>query len=553
MAYKVGVSAGWWKIARDPSLLGLAQKVVGFGATSGCQFIQVDLDTTAEFYEPELQKQMKRAKEKMGMEVGLHGEVGELMALDSAEKRLWEQSHLRLIETVKYSADLGLKYVNIHLSQRPMLSFVESQQRILGYQFPVVSFDGKPLTEITIDNPKTKEIAKKHLTRYLDHTETFQKEANKLFEEKLREAEKRVQQIIEEWRKKGKEPTPEDIGYIRKVEHDRAREETRNEAGTIEFLYRVWIKTTPEEFEKYTLNDGEFGAYHIVAAYMKEKNDSLWQSLANGKDSERLYLEDEHKFCAAIASKYIEGHLNAKTASNKRYLDGMSILEWLEAKKIYLLLEVPEAHEGTEGLLRLFNPIDAYYLIKKVNSEYVKMCIDFEHMLSHKIDVEKNIEKMPGDAGKYILLIHLGKPIPYFGTAHIPLARGSRAQEILYRWLFEFRKKGFKDGYIIFERGSGRTGAGKTPLEVMEDTILAIRQVVKYLEKDISPKELPAEFFGITWENEAVFARQAVTIKDHAWDPLEGVLLIPEEKHTLLSGRAVERGKGPEWEKGKYR
>jgi len=551
MPYKVGVSAGWWKIARDPNLLGLAQKVAGFGATAGCQFIQVDLDTTAEFYEPELQAQMRRAKQKMGMEVGLHGEVGELMALDSAEKRLWEQSHIRLIETVKYSADLGIKFVNIHLSQRPMLSFVEAQQRVVGYQFPVVSFDGRPLTELLIDNKKARENAKKHLdSRLISHTNTWFSEANAISNKKLAELDKRVQEVIDEYKKRGKEVDRADVeSHVR----EQIEKEVDREIRTIEFALDVWTKLSDEEFEKYILNDGEFGAYHIVAAYMKERGDPLWGSLAGSAEPEKIYFQNESKFSAAVAAKYIEGHLFTKNETNKRLLDGMSVVEWLEAKKIYLLLETPEASEGTEGLLRLINPIDAYHLIKKVNSEYVKLCVDFEHMLSNKIDVEKCLGLLPGDAGKYILLFHIGKPIPYFGTAHIPLARGSRSQEILYRWLYEMRKKGFRDGYIIFERGSGRSGGAKSPQEVMEDTVLALRQIVKYLEKDVRPDDLPAEFFGITWENPGVFARQVVTIKDHAWDPLEGVLMVPEEKHTFLSGKAVEKGKGQEWEKRRYR
>ncbi|MCX6819517.1 MAG: hypothetical protein NT129_05995 [Candidatus Aenigmarchaeota archaeon] len=35
MGYVVGVSSGWWKIAKPPDLLGLAQKVGGFGGTVG--------------------------------------------------------------------------------------------------------------------------------------------------------------------------------------------------------------------------------------------------------------------------------------------------------------------------------------------------------------------------------------------------------------------------------------------------------------------------------------------------------------------------------------
>ena len=65
MPYTVGVSSGWWKIDRPPDLLGLATKVGSFGGTSGVQFVQADLDTTSEFFEPRLEEQLKRIKEKL--------------------------------------------------------------------------------------------------------------------------------------------------------------------------------------------------------------------------------------------------------------------------------------------------------------------------------------------------------------------------------------------------------------------------------------------------------------------------------------------------------
>jgi sugar phosphate isomerase/epimerase len=550
MPYKVGVSAGWWSIAKDPALLGMAQKIMGWGATAGCQFIQVDLDTTAEFYEPELNQQVRRAKEKMGMQVGLHAEVGEMMALDSAEKRLWDQSHLRLCETVKHSAELGMIYVNLHLSNRPMLSFVEAQQRVVGYQFPVVSFDGTPLTTLTIDNPKTKSMAVTHMSDYIRRSPTVRESYQAIEKEKYKDFDKRVNDMMEQIKKEGKEV---DISSIRNYVTGIIRKEIEDEVNNPDFTYNIWLKMKDDDYNRYLLEDGEFGAYHIVATYMKEISDSLWSNIAGNSDPERCYIDDEPLFSAAVASKYLEGHLKAKTKYNAEHLNGMSVLEWCEKHKLYLLFEIPEAHTGLEGLLRLYNPLHAYHFIKKIKSPYIKLCIDFEHMLSNKLDPDKIIKAMPNDAGSTILLFHLGKPIPYFGTAHIPIARGSRAQEIIYKWMFELRKKGFKDGYMIFERGSGRSGGGRSPLEVMEDSVTAIRLIAKYLEMDISPNALPADFYGISWENTPVFKRQQVIMRDHAWDPLEGVLMVPEEKHTFLGKSAVDKGKAQEWEKRKFR
>ena len=115
------------------------------------------------------------------------------------------------------------------------------------------------------------------------------------------------------------------------------------------------------------------------------------------------------------------------------------------------------------------------------------------------------------------------------------------------------KKKGWRDGYIMFERGGGRTGKGALPQEVFEDTVTALRWIVTFLDRDVKPEELPPEFYGISLQNEPVFKRQLVAMREHAWDPLEGLLSVPEEKHTFLGKSAVDKGKAQEWEKRKFR
>ena len=105
----------------------------------------------------------------------------------------------------------------------------------------------------------------------------------------------------------------------------------------------------------------------------------------------------------------------------------------------------------------------------------------------------------------------------------------------------------------MFERGAGRAGSGRSPYEVFEDSVIALRQIVAYLPKDIEPKKLPPEFFGISASNPDVWARQQVAMREHAWDPLEGMLQVPEEKHTFFGKSAVDKGKAQEWEKRKFR
>ena len=160
---------------------------------------------------------------------------------------------------------------------------------------------------------------------------------------------------------------------------------------------------------------------------------------------------------------------------------------------------------------------------------------------------------LPDDFGAQVFLLHLGDPIPYFGTAHIPIALADRGADTLYKWIYWFRQKGFKDGYIIFERGSGRTPGKQQMSNIFEYSVYVIRQIVKYLDRDTKPDALPPEFYGLSLENKDIFAQQLVAMREHAWDPLQGMLKIPEEKHTFLGKAAVDAGKAKEWERGRYR
>ena len=542
MSYKIGVSSGWWKIAKAPELVGLATKVGGFGATSGVQFVQADLDTTSEFYEPQLKERLKRIKKELGMEVGLHAEVGELMSIEAAEKRLWVQSHLRLVETVKNAADLGIVFINMHPCTKPQLEFLEAQYRVTGYYYPVVSFDGRPLYTLCEKNNRVKEVATNNMSQVSIDDEVRHRTERRL----MREANERALKRLQEFEKKNKiSADAQRQSFLESFGNEERR--TANDIfHSPAMQYQMWKESTHGKFLTRT---AEIAAYEIVGTYMKETGDPLWSHFCGSSDAATAYIDKHPQFNAAIACKYIQGHLTVKDHPiNIKHLNGMSIIEWLKKSNIKLLFETPEAHEGNEGLIRLFNPIDIYELIKVINSPFVKLCIDFEHVLGHKINPDEMIKEAPNDFGKYIELFHLGRPIPYWGTAHIPLQISSRSQEIIYRWLYAMRQKGWKDGYMIYERGGG-----KTPAEVMGQGVWVMRQIKKYLEMDIKPDKLPSEFFGVSEENEDVYRRQLVTMREHAWDPLEGVLAIPEEKHTFLSKTAVDKGKKEEWLKRGYR
>ncbi len=577
MPYKIGISSGWWSIGKDPNLLGLALKAGAFGATAGVQFNQVDLDTILEFLEPDLKPVLKRTLEQLSIEVGLHGEIGQMVALESAERRFWDQAHDRLVTTVNGGADLGFKYVNFHLSQTIQLQQQERELRPFGYTYQVVDFFGRPFGALAEDGTPGGNAVREFVKRNLHQgsgvarelsTEGVYREEEQKFQEKLNEllraeAYKRIDEGRTRYNIPPGSRAPEAVDAVM---NDIFRD-WQGSGGYYrqlfeEFLYsKVW--TNPKcEHAKYSLEAGEIDAYIAAGIYMFYNNDPIWFNIVGNVHPEQAYLSKHEEFCAAVATKYIWGHLTVKDhVLNKKKekdsgMDGMSVADYCTKKKFYLCFEMPHTQQGQEGLNRLFHPFHSQHLIKAIKSPYVKLCIDFEQTIANRIDLDKMLDDMKAkapDLGSLTYLYHLGEPVPYFGTAHIPIMMGGRGMEILYRWLYALKQTGFKDGIIIFERGGGRGGSGKAMNEVFEHSVWVLRQIVKYLDMDMPVKELPPEFFGLSIENKDFYARQYVAMRDHFMDPLQDVFMIPEESHTFLSRAAVEKQKGEVFTKRKFR
>ncbi len=561
MAYKVGISSGWWHIGKDPNLLGLAQKSGAFGATAGVQFNQVDLDTVIEFLEPQLKKQMEEVLRTLGIKVGLHGELGEVAALESAERRIYDQVHKRTVATFKFAKEFGFAYVNVHGSQKLQLQQEESRLRPYGYTYPVVDFFGRPFKALAEDgtpggNELRKFIKTKIRTSSVQSDDAWDNYVEEEEKKLDKEIEDDIQRRLAELKKK---PEYDKLSEAEKkaLERDVRIEAAKNKEfllrqrtlQSIDFFYKVWKEST---FAQYILEGGEVDAYIAVALYMYYNRDPLWLNIVGDVDPHKAYIEKDEEFNSAVAAKYHEGHLLKINAE----LDNTSLKAFCEKSQIHYLIETPHSQAGSEGLARFYRPRYLYLVAKRINSPFVKITIDFEQCMGQNInldDEKEGVAAWPADIGKYIYLLHLGEPKPYWGTAHIPIALGSIGHEALYKWIFTLRKKGFRDGIIVFERGSGRSGGGKTMFEVFEYSVQAIRNIVQFLEQDVEPKKLPPEFYGITHENPGVFAKQQVAVREHAWDPLEGLLSVPEEKHTFLSGHAVAKQKAQEWEKRKFR
>jgi len=563
MGYQVGVSSGFWSIGKDPNLLGLSTKAAGFGATAGVTFNQIDLETLAELLEPHVMRNIKRVQKELGIKIGLHAEIGDFMALESAERRFWDQSHIRLVRSVRGAVEMGAVYLNIHLSTKPILQEEETRLRPFGSQYPVVAPDGKPFTIWAQKSKAIRDFVKSRIVHGMYREISSDNEYTTIVRRKeaeiIKDTDRRLKEELEAIRRTpGYDQLPP--AEKRRIENDaifRHNEEARRRIKEAQqdpdTLYQAWLGS---EFAKYILEAGEIDAYLAIGKHMQETNDPLWSNIVGNDSPERAYVAKQMELNAAVAARYIEGHLTVRdNEANKdsRYgLNGMSVLEYAKKHGLIICFETPEGSREHEALFRFFRPDHSYHFIKKIGSPQIRLCIDFEHMLSQRLDPYVVLPQLPADFGKMVYLFHLGEPKPYWGTAHIPIPLGSQAQEVIYEWLYMMRKKGFRDGIMIFERGGGRSG-GKSAYEVFEQSVEVLRKIAASLEKDHPPDQLPLDFYGMSEKNKEVYTRELIAIRDHVEDPLAGVLSVPEEKHTFLSKAAVDKGKGQEWEKRQLR
>jgi len=509
--YVIGYSSGFYSVAEASereSLMTMPRKMFK-GAIEGVNFTQVDMESITELNEPYLKEGINRMK-KLGIGLGFHGESyamggGEkpMGMLDSSLEMDYIHSHQRLIQHIKGCGSLGGEFVNIHPSETtPYIRLGKDLQ-------PVKLVDpwGRPFKKFLEENPKILEwaidaidndiITATHLMRYKDNY---------------------IRYALEELKqKKGDEkPSEEDKRKAR-------REGIRN----LLFEY-----TNSSEMEY----GAEKTSYTLIAKWMQLNKDYLWESIVGKKIEDEKFDSKSKEWVPAVAAKYIWGHFNPKDTDT--YKDPKPLLQ---KYGIYFVFETQMGSSGVEGLFRLMRPRDMAFLCKAIGSSWVAVCFDFEHVLSQNIEPKKEIESIPYGLASYIKVCHLGWPTPHV-PAHMPIPIGSEAHMYLYDVLFDLRKKGMKDAWFIYERAS----AGR------ETTILAMRMLKKFLEKDVLPKQLPLEFFGMDPKGPDI-KRQEVTIREHFMDPIKGMLVVPEEEYTFLSKAAAEKGKAEIWKKEQFR
>lgn len=289
--------------------------------------------------------------------------------------------------------------------------------------------------------------------------------------------------------------------------------------------------------------------------------DEAWRKAETWNDRE--YKEF---FYAAVAAKYLEGHL--KTAFNWLYGDFIKkdlprlatskeeLHELTEVtKRLIIGFENPDARETSHaGLYFLFRYKQIYAAVKTIRrtlkTDKVMMVLDHEHVATQGIDalIESRdyVLKTP-DFGKLTISCHANHPNPL--QPHAPLELGD---VVLYELLYNLRVTGFgqgdQPGYMVFERGGGQ--------DPFQHSIETLRLMAQFLGTNppTPVDKLPLEFFGMKGLTAGDINRQMQIVRDHAFEPMKDLLEIPEEEWTMLSQTAIKKGKRPEvWKKAEFR
>ncbi|MGC9310422.1 MAG: hypothetical protein ACP5E4_01715 [Candidatus Aenigmatarchaeota archaeon] len=567
MGYIIGVSSGMFGMAQPQEKIGLidlSQK--GFySALKGVNFTQIDLETSAEFIAPEIHSKLQKLREEMKINYGIHGLSAAMGAkgifLDSAIKDDWERTQDALVRDIRRSAEAGAKYYLQHASETNPYGW-------LGKDFQstdIVDIWGRPLY-VFLEDPENRDVYEWLITQ--DEVRsvggaTVDEIKKGISYDLRREAEAMVDRQMQiEGKFLTRESYERDQAKFMALSKER---DDRIEKYFNENLEPKAIKQAKDAIKRSimrpTLHYGpERLAYIATAKWMSLRGDPLWKGIVGNKSIDSIKY-DYNKWVPAVSLKYIYGHFFPEDAKREDGYRPQDPKPYMKEHNLFFVIETETLKAGVEDMPRVANPAHFVVLCREMESRGLglfKAAIDFEHCLGAGLwpVAEKGhtgkgfIEEMLPNGGKYVNVLHVGWPTA-IGPAHVPIYLGSDQQEWLYQWLYLLKKKGFdesEDRFIIFERAGGVGG------DPVDQSTMALKKIVDFLRMDVKPEDLSKpenlHFYGV---EDASLKMQEVQIREHAMDPIRGLLQVPEEQHGFIGGTAVQKGKGKEWEAGKMR
>lgn len=601
MPYKVGVSTGLYRAAGAEELSDVLRKL-GAGLTMGTSVIELAQDYPHEILISDGLK-IRDMANKQGITLTLHGSLTVPIAIP--ERGEWRDADDHLKKSIKSAVFAGCVYVNFHASLREWLELMTYAGRKLTMIF--CDHEGNFISKILQESENLRKwfvekkwddyyhsvLTRDEWTQAASHGDSDADSWRKS-EIMKRFTEAGIEKNIVEWVLVHETvPTLHNATLEKKIDNilGNIRNDYSVKRGSLE---RRYIRKAMEnklakggrwDTEEIRGMISVIDGYHIMFHHLFYKGDPMLKAMAEMyPDIERridygdfywpdkAWEEAEKKndrrfkefFYAAVAAKYLEGHIKRvtewmdttliseiKALKLEREGDREKLLR--SVKNLKLCFESPDARDpSVAGLYLLWSPRQIYAAIKTarrvLKTTRPMMLMDFEHVATQGIDPILDMEeviRIASDYGKYVLSVHCNPPNPLHSMQPIELG-----DIRVYQLLWFLRKTGFgtegRPGYMIFERG-----AAKDPYAKSVETL---RLCVTSLEKNTHPNELPAEFFGMKGLVAGDIVRQRQIIKDHFYEPIKDLLEMPEEEWGALSQAVIKGGRKPEvWKKGELR
>ncbi|MFP4045921.1 MAG: TIM barrel protein [Candidatus Aenigmatarchaeota archaeon] len=478
--------------------------------------------------------------EQENLKINLHATMQ--LKTARAAKRDYEKVHNYLKGYLEVGDDLDCDYLNVHTSLHPSPVI----GRITGVSREnMVDPLGKNMEDFVLEAAEeNKELFYKIVDIHPNGTGIMQKntyEEVSEYQQKKLESEE-LDDLIQMYKDKGLN----EIGAREKARND--IREMANRILRTDWSNRKDLMDKGKETLRNKILDGEVSSfpmdrnvgvdelitYRIIAWKMYMEEDDIWQGICGNRDPETVEDEDVEKFVDAVAGKYVQGHIE-------------NLKDLIEKTDIKITLETPDAREREFiGYYRLVDPRNIYEVVKSIGNPLVRLCIDFEHIASHGINPAEALEEAPSRIGSVTYVSHIsGAPVP--GHQHKTIEKGDKG---LYEMLWILRKKGFKKGYLNFERGGGGQRGQQGKEDPYQESIPILKRMAVYLEEDVPPDELPSKFYGYSDQE---FKQEEAVVFSHTFDPLKGLIESPELSDTFLGKHAaVDKRMGEEWKKEEF-
>lgn len=614
MPFKVAVTSGIYSAARTEELSNAIKKL-GYTLTRGVNAVEIAADVAHEVpYSHGVE--IRHMAKKQRVDILMHGDLQ--VPFEIPERGEWRDAQDRLRKSIRSAVYAGSKYVNFHACLNIWLELMTYAGRKLTFSF--CDENGHFISQML---KKSERLRKWFIEKKADvyQSDIFTRDERVKLSSKIQAEE-------EEWRRKETEKRlrlslvqiegikPEEINQIidaeltrglrassnpqvlkkidnvaRKLREDMAIEHANIQKKLFDNAIEEKLKEgRPWESEELRGGLSVVEGYHIMAHYLFYTQDKQWMSMAEQykdvldrykidysndywldeawrKAEEKNDREYKEFFYAAIASKYLEGHMKSALEWIKDSLIGKEIAKLPDktpeekknkeelvriANSLIIAIETPDAREPHHaGLYFLFRPKQIHSAVKTLRNvlktERVMTIIDHEHLATQGLDaLQESNETIKNikDLGEIMICVHANHPNPL--QPHAPIEVGD---DLLYKLLYNLRMTGLGKNrltYLLFERGGGE--------DPFKHSVDALRLMAKFLEKNTHPGELPMEFYGVMGEVAGNKERQFQIIRDHMNDPLKDLLEMPEEEWTMLSQSVVKKGKRPEvWKKGEFR